>query len=209
MIKLYKLNKTVLKFTNNPEKIFDGLSSNTSDKPTNAFLDRFGKIIVTFEQLKKNNSIYILIESKFYKRLMDHLNKYLKISKVLITKLEYNVYYDLESEYKINDNEFSFKKHIGRIIVTAKDINSISDTEFLKFRLDNNVALQGIDYDQEMILNINNNFVSFTKGCFLGQEIVARVNYRSKPPKKLIVVNDNNDKMTSVINGRGFMLINT
>ena len=33
----------------------------------------------------------------------------------------------------------------------------------------------------------NEEFVSYTKGCYLGQEIIARVHHRSKPPKKLVV----------------------
>ena len=39
-----------------------------------------------------------------------------------------------------------------------------------------------------MLLNVADEaWVSYTKGCYLGQEIVARVHFRSKPPKKLVV----------------------
>ena len=50
------------------------------------------------------------------------------------------------------------------------------------------MPVQGIDFDEELLLNVaNEEFVSYTKGCYLGQEIIARVHHRSKPPKKLIV----------------------
>ena len=51
------------------------------------------------------------------------------------------------------------------------------------------LLLPGIDYDRQMLLNLGDeSFVSYTKGCFLGQEIVARVKHRGKPPKKLVVL---------------------
>jgi len=37
-------------------------------------------------------------------------------------------------------------------------------------------------------LNVSeNDFVSFTKGCFLGQEPIAKVHHRSRPTWKMVV----------------------
>jgi folate-binding protein YgfZ len=65
----------------------------------------------------------------------------------------------------------------------------VSEQEFTQYRLQQNLPLQGIDYQpDEFILNVDSGqFVSFTKGCFLGQEPVAKVHNRSKPSKKLVV----------------------
>ena len=41
-----------------------------------------------------------------------------------------------------------------------------------------------VDDDEELLLNIfPDGYVSYTKGCYLGQEIIARVHYRAKPSK--------------------------
>ena len=65
----------------------------------------------------------------------------------------------------------------------------ISDNEFTLFRLDHNMPLMGVDYQaDEFILNVNeHDYVSYTKGCFLGQEPVAKVHNRAKPSRKLVV----------------------
>ena len=65
----------------------------------------------------------------------------------------------------------------------------------------------GIDYQaDDFILNIDEHtFISYTKGCFLGQEPVAKVHNRSKPTKKLIVksqedcTTEEKEKMTSKV----------
>jgi folate-binding protein YgfZ len=63
----------------------------------------------------------------------------------------------------------------------------VSEEEFRLFRLQNDLPLQELDYQQEMLLNVGQDLVSFTKGCFLGQEVLARVHHKSKPPYKLVV----------------------
>ena len=56
------------------------------------------------------------------------------------------------------------------------------------FRLKNRIPIQGVDYNDDMVLNVDeHDFVSYTKGCFLGQEPVAKVHNRSKPTWKLAV----------------------
>ena len=74
-------------------------------------------------------------------------------------------------------------------MVSEPYINSVSQEEFVLFRLEHNIPLMGVDYQaDEFILNINEyDYVSYTKGCFLGQEPVAKVHNRAHPSRKLIV----------------------
>ena len=179
-IKMYHLkNKVALLVENNAEKLFKGLASNTTDKPQNAFLDVFGKIIITGDQVRiSDNNIIMIIEKQFLERLEKHLEKYLKLTKTKLTVMyDHNVYYDLNK---------------NKILITKETLNSnVSEKEFTEFRLKYNIPVQGIDYDQEMLLNIENEneckYASFTKGCYLGQEIIARVKNLGKPAKKLVV----------------------
>jgi folate-binding protein YgfZ len=52
----------------------------------------------------------------------------------------------------------------------------------------NEIPWQGVDFDEEMILCVaDEERISYLKGCYLGQEVVARVHYKGRPPKKLVV----------------------
>ncbi|HLD70229.1 MAG TPA: hypothetical protein VJA17_05635 [Candidatus Omnitrophota bacterium] len=193
-MKIYKLNKAVLSVRNNPSQFLNGLTSNTLDKPKNAFLDVHGKIIAAFDQLQMNDGeFFVLIERPFVEAVLKHLERFAKLSKAVIQEKDFKVYFDLEGNYSLSfggdSNEFAIPQKRGQLIVSRKDLeNTVSDQEFTLFRLRNNIPTHGIDYQNEMLLNVDEEeYVSFTKGCFLGQELVAKVHNRSKPTWKLVV----------------------
>lgn len=186
MTKYYKTKKIVLKFSNNPFILLKGITSNTLDAPKNAFLDRFGKIIVVFHQIKFYDHVLVIFERKFLDRLMDHLKRFLALTNVKVKKIDFDVYCTI-GKHKIMDDEIMIKQKVGSILLTNNEYESVKKEEYIKFRLKNKIPVQGIDFDNEMVLNIDKDLVSFKKGCYLGQEIVSRVNFKSSPPKKLMV----------------------
>ena len=117
------------------------------------------------------------------------MKKYLFISEVRVREADWKVYHILGVAPRSSESGYQFPYRGGQIVVTEKSMNpNVDDEEYLKYRLDHGIALQGVDYDQEMLLNLNDeHLVCYTKGCYLGQEIIARVHFRSKPPKKLKV----------------------
>ena len=195
---LFQLSKTVLKLTNNHSKLLNGITSNTLDAPQNAFLDRFGRIVATVDQLKvSDDDLLFVVSLHCLQQLYAHLKPYLQLSETKIKATKYVIYFDLDNEYKTAIKEYAIPQAKGQFIITEKKIkNTISEEEFTQFRLDNNIPLHGVDYTNEMVLNVSHNFVSFTKGCYLGQEIVTRVHNFGKPPKKLVVayVDEINEK---------------
>jgi folate-binding protein YgfZ len=203
---VYRLDYLMLKFSDRPKKIFDGLTSNTIESQKNAFLDNIGRTVVAFYQLQKDEDIYILIPRKDYQRLMDHLDKFLKLTRVKVEKQDHVVYFCLDEE-DAKDAEFIFA---DGLIASRETMVSCDEEVFNAYRLIHGIPLPGIDFDAEMILNVSEEFVSFKKGCYLGQEIIARVKYLGKPPKKLAAVIDGK-KMTSVavVDGekRGFAFV--
>ena len=193
-MKIYELNKAVLSVANNPSPFLNGLTANTLDKPKNAFLDVHGKIIATFDQLRINDDeFFIVIERPFVEAVYKHLERFAKLNKVVIQEKDLKVYFDLDGSYSLSfggDNkEFVIPQKVGRLIVSPKNLEStISEEEFTLFRLQNNIPIHGVDFQNEMLLNVNEQeYISFTKGCFLGQELVAKVHNRSKPTWKLMV----------------------
>ena len=174
-MRLYHLsNYFVLSIKPNAEKFLNGLTTNITTAPQNACIDKFGKIVATFWQQKINdNEILIILDKRASGPLLAHLKNHLALTETKIER-EKNmfVYYDCD------------RKSI--VLMPEKMQETVSEETFTQFRLENNIPLQYVDYTNEMILNVGYNFVSFTKGCYLGQEVVARVNYLGKPPKRLV-----------------------
>ena len=195
-MKIHKLNKSVVSISNNPAQFLNGLTANTLDKPKNAFLDVHGKIIATVDQLRINEDEFsILIERPFVEAVLKHLERFAKLSKVVIQEKDFKVYFDLDRSYSLtktfggDNDEFLIPHKCGQLVISPKNLeNTISEEEFTLFRLRNNIPIHGVDYQNEMLLNVDEReHVSFTKGCFLGQELVSKVHHRSKPTWKLAV----------------------
>ena len=223
-VKLFKTNTVALVFENNAHKFFEALSSNTLTASHNAFLDRFGKIVATFAQKEiAHDRILIVIEQSVRERLLNHLGKYLKLSKVKVTVLPHHVYYDLVISSPPEKDAYTLPQSVGTLIVTKKRCAAnVSEEEFTLFRLTHHIPLQGIDYTTEMILNIfPKEYVSYTKGCYLGQEIVTKVHNLADPPKKLVAkyedecASEEKKMMTSKVRDpktkkvKGFILVHT
>lgn len=190
-MKLYPLTKTVLRLRGDPTKFLNGLTSNTLDKPQNAFLNIHGRIIATFEQVKINEEeFWLIVEARFVEGLLKHIDRYVRLSKVEILPMNAHVYFDIaaqESDFPEGTQTIAMKN--ARMVVSADVLDApVTQEQFTFFRLKNWFPLQGIDYSEEFILNIGaEDFVSFSKGCFLGQEPVAKVHNRSRPTWRLVV----------------------
>lgn len=192
---VYRLDYIILKFSNHPERIFSGLTSNSLDKEKNAFIDNIGRTVTAFFQMKKDDEIYIALPKQNYDKLMSHLEKFLKLTKVKIDKMDFNIYFTLKKEKA----ELVFSDNI---IATKKELKNAREEEFNSYRLKNNIPLPGIDFNNEMILNVSEDFVSYSKGCYLGQEVIARVKYLGKPPKKLAVTEGEKVTSKAAVNGK-------
>lgn len=190
-MRIYKLDKIVLKISNNAEKFLNGLTSNTLEAAHNAFVNLHGRIIATFEQKKiGTDEFLIVIDAVAYDGLMSHIQKFLMLNKTSVQKTDLRVYWDLEEKYQPQTHEYVIGQKAGAMILSPNELSaSVSKEEFTRFRLQNAIPLFGIDYrTDDFLLNVDEHqFVSYTKGCFLGQEPIAKVHNRSKPTWKLVV----------------------
>ena len=74
--------------------------------------------------------------------------------------------------------------------LTAAGAQTIGPDTAETLRLEAGIARFGIDMDETKVVTETNldDAVSFTKGCYIGQEIIARIKYRGHVAKKLIGV---------------------
>jgi folate-binding protein YgfZ len=188
-MQLYKLNKTVFSIRNNPAQFLNGITSNSLDKPRNAFLNVHGRIIATFDQIKISEDEYwIAVETPYVDKLLAHIDRYVKLSGVQIQKLDKRVYYRPE-ERGDNKNEITIPQKKGQMLIAGEIPGTLPpDETFTLLRLKHRMPLQGADYTDDFVLNVDpDEYVSFTKGCFLGQEPVSKVHNRSRPTWRLMV----------------------
>ena len=189
-MRLYQTHKKVLSVQNNSEKFLNGLTSNSLDQPRNAFLDIHGRIIATFDQVKIGNDEFLLaLEEAYVEPLLEHVDRYARLSKTNFVVSPRGVYFELDGDCRTDADEALISQKKGNLVLTNEKLPaSVREDEFTLFRLKNNIPLLGADYKNEMLLNVSETeFVSFTKGCYLGQEPISKVHNRSKPTWKLVV----------------------
>ena len=189
-MKLYKTDKNIIKFSPKAAQFLNGLASNEITKPQSAFLTVHGKIIATFDQLKvSDDEVWAVIESPFVEDILNHLSRYLTLSGVKAEILAISVYFDLAGDYSLKSDESAISQKAGKLVLTSHDLPSgVSEEEFTLFRLKNKIPLHGVDYKDDLLLNVSTtDHVSFTKGCYLGQEPISKVYNRSKPSWRLVV----------------------
>jgi len=189
-MRTYKLDKTVVRVRDNAAKFLNGLTSNTLESPRNAFLNLNGRIIATFDQAcTGGDEVLLVISPSAWEPLKSHTDRYARLNHTTIETTPLNVYFDLDGDVPLAQGDHTIPQNAGRMIVTSRTLlPTISIGEFTLFRLEYQIPMHGVDYTDEMVLNVHeHDFVSYTKGCFLGQEPVAKVHNRAKPTWKLAV----------------------
>ena len=201
----YKLDKAAFEFTGDPESLLKGITSNTLDAVKNAFLTAKGKIIATCDQKQFSPGRIVLLMERYGRDdFCKAIKPYLSLSKATMRELPGEAAYDLDGQAVESDDLLCFEQNQGQIVFGGQFENSVSDEAFTAFRLEHNVPIHGVEYHDEMLLNVNDgDYVSYTKGCFVGQEVIARVHNLSKPPRKLLVryedecTDEQRERMTS------------
>lgn len=180
------------RFAPEPGEMLNGVTSNTLDAAHNALLSPQGKIIGVFVQKLVDDQTCILVSDAYAAQaLTGEFGKYAPFSKTGWEQLSEPVWYDLNGDADPGDG-MVLPLAAGRLIVGGNYEPTVSEEEFTTFRLDHQLPVHGVDFQDEMILNVfPDGYVSYTKGCFVGQEVVARVHNLSAPQKKLVVKYEN------------------
>ena len=168
------------------------------DAPQNAFLNIHGRIIATFEQLEVHPDEYlILVENSFVNDILDHVRSIYKVGRCSPAASERTiVYHDLDREL------LPFKKMMrllileaGRLVISNRESRSNGYWRKSTYGIDWEITVflfRVLIITDEMLLNVSTtDYVSFTKGCFLGQEPISKVYNRSKPTWRLVVKSEN------------------
>ena len=183
---------------NDAQSFLQGLITNdinkTNDAPIYAaMLNPQGRFLFDFFILKQQDSYLLITNDKTSDNLIKKLTIYKLRSDVKITKNPdpYYIYADFENQHH---NNITFKdprsKNMGQIILSTAQLQSTNDQTFYHFkRIQNQIPMAHLDliYDKSLILNYNFdnlNAISYQKGCYVGQEVTARMHHKEERANK-------------------------
>ena len=170
-------------FTNDIKKIRE------NEIQINAYCQHQGKVISIIWVFKRNKNYYLSIHDELKDLVLSKLNIF-----KLMSKLEIEDFSDKVFQYGLikENNENSFKITENLSLLTTREL--IEDTQD-KFHWEMACINENLPeiylkmsekhIPQALNLDIDQMGVSFTKGCYPGQEIVARMHYLGKPKRRL------------------------
>ena len=176
-------------FTNDIKKIRE------NEIQINAYCQHQGKVISIIWVFKRNKNYYLSIHDELKDLVLSKLNIF-----KLMSKLEIEDFSDKVFQYGLikENNENSFKITENLSLLTTREL--IEDTQD-KFHWEMACINENLPeiylkmsekhIPQALNLDIDLMGVSFTKGCYPGQEVVARMHYLGKPKRRLFRFSSN------------------
>ena len=161
-----------------------------------------GKFLTDFFIFKNNEKFIFEVHDNFYEDFLQKLNIYklrsninikenkLFFSFIIFGKLEINNHYEILNLDPRNSNIGKRLIQYDPIIKFNEEIIEIDEKKYHEILIQNKIPYSPFDLEKNKSLLLENNFnninaISWTKGCFVGQEITARMKYRALLKKQL------------------------
>lgn len=206
--------------------------TNAGDYSLSACCDPKGRMVANFWILKSETNYLLIVPTSMVEIIISHLNKYAIFSKVTLTSdLAYHIYTaDNISKNALQDT-LSAANHIislpnkKRHLVLSQNLLSettsadTDHTQWLTQNIKDQFALlspsTSLLFTPQMIDLEKQGGVSFEKGCYVGQEIVARTQHLGKLKRHLhhltfssttpknagdSLLNNKNEKIGTIVN---------
>ena len=142
--------------------------------------------------LSNESGFEILVNESCLSILFDELNKFIKFYKLEMETSSREVFYKFFKKSKSEDHIFSSSRLFFDIAPKVSNHEALLTEE--EFEL--NILLMGqflFNYQDSSKyrphdLGMDKSHVSFVKGCFRGQEVIARTEHLSKKKKEIIPI---------------------
>lgn len=168
-----------------------------------AFPNAQGRLLATVRVLKSSDKFLFDTETETYEKILKNLQRFTFAGDFFVRDLsdDFRYFEILDSQFQISIPEFiEFQTSFGKNIFVPKDaaevfLNElkdknaveISDELYEVLRIENGEPKYGVDADEMTIvpeLGIDG-LISYNKGCYIGQEIIARIHFRGHVAKQL------------------------
>jgi folate-binding protein YgfZ len=181
--------------TNDVEK----LDENTSMLA--AFPNAQGRLLAVVRVLKKDDKFLFETEEATREKVFQNLFRFTFAGDFFVEDLSENYEYFSITNYELRiTNPIVFESRFGNdVFIPINDVENfrnelkdqnaaeISDELYEVLRIERGVPLYGVDMDETTIVPEIDlpGLVSYNKGCYIGQEIIARIHFRGHVAKKL------------------------
>lgn len=203
---IIKLDNYVLVLRgNNVLSFLNGISTNLVETSCSTVLtDKNAKIIDMIEVIDKDEFIAVVGYNEFKASVLEHLTTRILNEDIAIFDVSDSntVYYSTE-QIDLADGVTEHVSFIGRLYIVPNNFeikDSMTSKEFDEYRVENIIPLHG----REIVQNLHplacglGNLVHETKGCYVGQEILARMRSRGKQGKELVKLSNPVDDATTI-----------
>tara|TARA_X000001036_G_scaffold285768_1_gene265515 strand:- start:1198 stop:1986 length:789 start_codon:yes stop_codon:yes gene_type:complete len=163
-----------------------------------SFCNVQGRVIASAFIQFKNDHYDLILSSELVENLFNHLQRYILRSKVEIQQSE-KLVYAIFSKDIVNDQEL-FKMLANdpkRMLAVGDKVpesieNFITSEEWIEHDIKEMIPIINKESSEKFIPQMLNldilNAVSFSKGCYTGQEVVARVQHRGKIKQRMFKI---------------------
>src|SRR5262245_53962370 len=136
-MQLFQTNCEAWLLKGNVDELLNGITSNVATASRNAFLDRAGRIVVVFWQLRvDSHQTVIFFPEPFAARLRDYLKNYLLLSEVSAEKLRHKVFANSGKPLPKQEGDYLLSDGAWQWVVTCRDLTiSLDEAEFTRVRL--------------------------------------------------------------------------
>ncbi|MEL0100886.1 MAG: hypothetical protein VW862_04225 [Euryarchaeota archaeon] len=203
---IIKLDNYVLVLRgNNVLSFLNGISTNLLESSCSTVLtDKNAKIIDMIEVIDKDEFIAVVGYNEFKASVLEHLTTRILNEDIAIFDVSDSntVYYSTE-QIDLADGVTEHVSYIGRLYIVPNNFeikDSMTSKEFDEYRVENIIPLHG----REIVQNLHplacglGNLVHEAKGCYVGQEILARMRSRGKQGKELVKLSNPVDDATTI-----------
>ncbi len=186
-------------------QFLDGLITNSVVKLEDnsqmlaAFPNANGRLLAIVRVLRRGDKFLFETEAATHEKVFQNLFRFTFAGDFFVEDLSENFEYFSIANYKLQiSNSIEFKSKFGTDIFIPKaaaedflnelnDAVEISEELYEVLRIEQGIPLYGIDMDETTIVpEIGlENVISYNKGCYIGQEIIARIHFRGHIAKQL------------------------
>ena len=182
--------------TNDVAKLSDG------EQMSAAFPNAQGRLLAIVRVLKSGDRFLFETEAATREKVYNNLFRFTYAGDFFVEDLseKYRFFRIQDSGFRIQDSDvIRFQNDFGvdyfvpveaveDFLNELKNQNavSISDELYEVLRVENGVPLYGVDAGEETIVpELGDELISYKKGCYIGQEIIARIHFRGHVAKRL------------------------
>lgn len=182
--------------TNDVAKLADG------EQMSAAFPNAQGRLLAMVRVRRKDDKFLFETETQTREKVFNNLFRFTFAGDFFVEDrsddYKYFEIFNLKSE--ISNQEFiEFQNRFGRDVFVSveaaenftselKNANAIEISDELHeiLRVENGAPLYGVDADETTIVpELGDDAISYNKGCYIGQEIIARIHFRGHVAKLL------------------------